>query len=52
MKQKDHSYTSIFELNGIPKFSQALPLALQHVVATIVAIFLNIILPKEEKKKA
>lgn len=27
---------SIFELNGIPKLSQALPLALQHVVAMIV----------------
>ncbi len=36
MKQKDHSYASIFELDGIPKFSQALPLALQHVVAMIV----------------
>ena len=29
-------YASIFELNGVPKFSQALPLALQHVVAMIV----------------
>ncbi|MBS6644911.1 MAG: purine permease [Clostridiaceae bacterium] len=27
---------SIFELNGVPKFSQAIPLALQHVVAMIV----------------
>ena len=27
---------SIFELNGIPKFQEALPLALQHVVAMIV----------------
>lgn len=27
---------SIFELNGVPKFSQALPLALQDVVAMIV----------------
>ena len=27
---------SIFELNGIPKFQDALPLALQHVVAMIV----------------
>ena len=26
---------SIFELNGIPKFQEALPLALQHVVAVI-----------------
>lgn len=32
--QKTHG--SIFELNGVPKFSQALPLALQHVVAMIV----------------
>lgn len=36
MKQKDRTYASIFELDGIPKFSQALPLALQHVVAMIV----------------
>lgn len=27
---------SIFDLDGVPKFSQALPLALQHVVAMIV----------------
>lgn len=27
---------SVFELNGIPRFTQALPLALQHVVAMIV----------------
>ena len=27
---------SIFELNGVPKFQEALPLALQHVVAMIV----------------
>ena len=27
---------SIFELNGIPKFQEAIPLALQHVVAMIV----------------
>ncbi len=32
--KKDHA--SIFQLDGIPKFSQALPLALQHVVAMIV----------------
>ena len=32
--QKTHA--SIFDLNGIPKFQQALPLALQHVVAMIV----------------
>ena len=29
-------YASIFELDGIPKFSQALPLAIQHLVAMIV----------------
>ena len=28
--------SSIFELNGIPSFGEALPLALQHVVAMIV----------------
>ena len=27
---------SIFELNGVPKFQEAIPLALQHVVAMIV----------------
>ena len=30
------SRASVFDLNGIPAFSQALPLALQHVVAMIV----------------
>jgi len=30
------SQASIFELDGVPQFSQALPLALQHVVAMIV----------------
>lgn len=29
-------YASIFEMDGFPKFSEALPLALQHVVAMIV----------------
>lgn len=29
-------HASVFELNGIPSFEQALPLALQHVVAMIV----------------
>ena len=29
-------HASVFELNGIPSFGQALPLALQHVVAMIV----------------
>lgn len=32
--KKTHS--SVFELNGVPSFGQALPLALQHVVAMIV----------------
>lgn len=30
------TYASVFDLNGTPKFSQAFPLALQHVVAMIV----------------
>ena len=30
------SKASIFELDGVPSFTQALPLALQHVVAMIV----------------
>lgn len=29
-------YASVFDLNGRPKFSEALPLAIQHVVAMIV----------------
>ena len=29
-------HASLFELDGIPKMSQAIPLALQHVVAMIV----------------
>ena len=36
MKQPSKEYASIFQLDGIPKFSQALTLALQHVVAMIV----------------
>ncbi len=36
MNQSKKSRASIFELNGIPKFDQAVPLALQHVVAMIV----------------
>ena len=32
----DKKYASVFELNGMPKLSQAFPLALQHVVAMIV----------------
>ena len=34
--KNERTYASIFELNGVPKLSQALPLALQHVVAMIV----------------
>lgn len=30
------SHASVFDLNGVPGFGQALPLALQHVVAAIV----------------
>ncbi|HIX67978.1 MAG TPA: uracil-xanthine permease family protein [Candidatus Anaerostipes excrementavium] len=40
MKNNHHSssggYASVFDLNGVPRFGQALPLALQHVVAMIV----------------
>ena len=32
----EKKYASVFELNGIPRMSQAFPLALQHVVAMIV----------------
>ena len=35
-KKMSKSKGSIFELDGVPGFSQALPLALQHVVAMIV----------------
>ena len=34
--QTTKQYASIFEMDGFPKFSEALPLALQHVVAMIV----------------
>lgn len=34
VKMKKHA--SVFDLNGIPRFGEALPLALQHVVAMIV----------------
>ena len=34
--ENQNKYTTIFELNGVPPFGQALPLALQHVVAMIV----------------
>ncbi len=36
MKNKNRQYGSVFELNGIPRFSQLLPLSLQHLVAMIV----------------
>lgn len=36
MNQNTQTHASLFDLNGIPKISQALPLALQHVVAMIV----------------
>lgn len=36
MEQTKRKRASIFELDGIPQFTQALPLALQHVVAMIV----------------
>lgn len=36
MKEMQIGKGSIFEMNGIPAFSQVLPLALQHVVAMIV----------------
>ena len=29
-------HASLFDLDGVPKMSQAIPLALQHVVAMIV----------------
>jgi len=32
----EKTYASVFSLDGVPKFSEALPLALQHVVAMIV----------------
>ena len=33
---KTKAYAEVTELNGIPRFIQALPLAVQHVVAMIV----------------
>lgn len=36
MQKTTKKHASIFELNGIPQMSKALPLALQHVVAMIV----------------
>ncbi len=38
MKGMEIGKGSIFELEGIPAFRQVLPLALQHVVAMIVAV--------------
>ena len=35
MSQKQ--YAKVTEVNGIPRFSEALPLAAQHVIAMIVA---------------
>lgn len=35
-KTNTHTYASVFDLTGVPKATQALPLALQHVVAMIV----------------
>ena len=40
MNNSKKNYASIFQLDGVPKFSQALPLALQHVVAMIVGLSL------------
>lgn len=36
MREEKRKYASIFELDGIPRLIEALPLALQHVVAMIV----------------
>ena len=36
MKDSTKKYASVFELGGVPKLSEAFPLALQHVVAMIV----------------
>ena len=36
MENKKNTQASLFELDGVPKLSQAFPLALQHVVAMIV----------------
>ena len=33
---KEVTRSTIFDLNGVPNFKQAFPLALQHVVAMIV----------------
>lgn len=36
MNKKNRSYAEVTQLNGIPRFLEALPLAIQHVVAMIV----------------
>ena len=36
MTDKERTRSSIFDLKGVPDIKQALPLALQHVVAMIV----------------
>ena len=43
-------YASIFEMDGFPKFSEALPLALQHVVAMIVGCITPAIIVAREAK--
>ena len=43
-------YASIFEMDGFPKFSDALPLALQHVVAMIVGCITPAIIVAREAK--
>ena len=44
MKKTKVTNASIFELNGIPQLSKALPLALQHVVPMIVGCVTTAIL--------
>lgn len=34
--KKDKQYSSVFQLNGRPKLSEALPLAMQHIIAMVV----------------
>ena len=36
MKTSEKKYASVLELNGVPRFKEAFPLALQHVVAMVV----------------
>lgn len=42
--QKFKKNASLFEMEGVPKFSQALPLALQHVIAMIVGCITPVII--------